>query len=284
MFFHRFALLRRVMAAVRNCRLIAPCLVLACLVSVGCRDDSAIVVYTALDSEFSEPVLQQFTQDSGIRVRPRFDTESTKTVGLTEAIISESRAGHVRCDVFWNNEILNTLRLRQRGLLDVYVSPVHKPYPAQYRAADGTWHGFAGRARVLIVNTDRVPQDQWPRSILDLTDPKWQGQAGIGKPLFGTTATHAACLFAKWGDQRAKEFFRALRANDVAIESGNKQVALRVASGQLALGMTDTDDAIIEKEKGLPVAIIFPDSAPGELGTLFIPNTLAVIKGARRGA
>jgi iron(III) transport system substrate-binding protein len=270
---------RRALAVLRFYLLIA-----LSLVSAGCQDESAIVVYTALDSEFSEPILRQFTEDTGTSVRPRFDTESTKTVGLTEAIISESRAGNVRCDVFWNNEILNTLRLRQRGLLDVYVSPAHQPYPAQFRAADGTWHGFAARARVLIVNTDRVPVQQWPRSILDLADPKWKGQVGMGKPLFGTTATHAACLFAKWGDERAKGFFRSLRANDIAIESGNKQVALRVAAGQLALGMTDTDDAIIEKDKGMPVAIVFPDSAPGQLGTLFIPNTLAVIKGTRRAA
>lgn len=253
-------------------------------VAAGCRDDRALVVYTALDSEFSQPVLRQFTKETGIRVRPRFDTESTKTVGLTEAIIRESRAGNGRCDVFWNNEILNTLRLRQRGLLDVYLSPAHQPYPEEYRAADGTWHGFAARARVLIVNTQRVPVDQRPQSILDLVDPRWKGEIGIAKPLFGTTATHAACLFAKWGDRRAKEFFRALRANDVAIESGNKQVALRVASGQLAWGLTDTDDAFIEKGKGLPVAIVFPDAASGQLGTLFIPNTLAIIKGSQRPA
>ncbi|NIP86123.1 MAG: extracellular solute-binding protein [Planctomycetales bacterium] len=254
------------------------------LLLTGCQDDTALVVYTALDSEFSEPLLRDFSQQTGIPVRPRFDSESTKTVGLTEAIISESRVGPTRCDVFWNNEILNTLRLRQRGLLEVYLSPIHQPYPAQYRAADGTWHGFAARARVLIVNTQRVPESQRPDSLLDLTDPQWRGQIGIAKPLFGTTATHAACLFAKWGDERAKEFFRALRANGVAIEAGNKQVALRVAAGQLALGLTDTDDAIIEQQKGLPVAIVFPDSAPGQEGTLFIPNTLAIVKGTRRSA
>jgi len=108
---------------------------------------------------------------------------------------------------------------------------------------------------------------------------------GIAKPLFGTTATHAACLFAYWGDEKAKEYFRALKANDVHIESGNKQVAREVADGALAFGLTDTDDAIIEKESGKPVAIVFPDSqadpATGEepIGTLLIPNTVAIIKG-----
>ena len=69
--------------------------------------------------------------------------------------------------------------------------------------------------------------------------------------------------------------------NRVQILSGNKDVALSVAAGKLAFGLTDTDDALIEIEKGMPdLAIIYPDQAPGGLGTLFIPNTLAIIKGS----
>ena len=50
--------------------------------------------------------------------------------------------------------------------------------------------------------------------------------------------------------------------------------------GQIAFGMTDTDDAMGEIEAGSPVAIIYPDRNPGELGTLYIPNTLAIMKGS----
>jgi iron(III) transport system substrate-binding protein len=53
-----------------------------------------------------------------------------------------------------------------------------------------------------------------------------------------------------------------------------------VGSGQLAFGLTDTDDAMGEIEAGSPVAIVYPDREAGQLGTLFIPNTLALIKDA----
>src|SRR4051794_33417201 len=79
------------------------------------RDQGTVIVYTALDREFSEPVLKAYEQRTGVRVLPKFDVESTKTVGLTNLIIAEAR--HPRCDLFWNNEILNTLRLKQKGLL-----------------------------------------------------------------------------------------------------------------------------------------------------------------------
>jgi iron(III) transport system substrate-binding protein len=236
-----------------------------------------VVVYTALDSEFSQPIFEDYAAQSGLAVRPKFDTESTKTVGLAEAIIAEN--ARPRCDVFWNNEILNTLRLERRGLLAAYRPANAEQFPPQYRSPDGLWHGFAARARVLLVNTHLTAAAECPRSIRDLADPKWRGKIGMAKPLFGTTATHAACLFAVWGDAQAEAFFRQLQQNEMKILSGNKQVAMSVGSGAIAFGLTDTDDAMEEQEKGMPVTIVYPDQDEGGLGTLFIPNALAIIKG-----
>ncbi len=250
----------------------------------GCWTSSGheVVVYTALDEEFSKPIFEDFTKRTGIAVLPKFDAESTKTVGLANAIAEE--AARPRCNVFWNNEILLTVRLGRQGLLDVYRPKIAERYPAMYRSPDGLWHGLAARARILLVNTKNVPKEQWPRSINDLADPKWKGQIGMAKPLFGTTATHAACLFAAWGDDKARAFYDKLKENGVKILSGNKQVAQAVSSGEIAFGITDTDDAYEEIQGARPVEIIYPDQGEGEIGTLYIPNTLAVVKGAPHAA
>jgi iron(III) transport system substrate-binding protein len=129
------------------------------------------------------------------------------------------------------------------------------------------------------VNTKIIDEDQRPKSIRDLADPKWRGKTGIAKPLFGTTATHAACLFAALGEEEARKLFRAMKQNEVRIEAGNKQVAVSVAAGRLAFGLTDTDDALTQIAAGDPVAIVYPDQGERALGTLFIPNTLSIIKG-----
>jgi len=235
-----------------------------------------VIVYSALDREFSEPVLNNFTRASGIRVLAKYDDESTKTVGLTSALIQE--ADRPRCDLFWNNEILNTLRLEQQGLLAAYRSPAAASYPEMYRSPEGMWHGFAARARILIVNTKLVPEDQRPKSIYDLAQNRWKGKIGIARPIAGTTATHVACLFAALGEEKAKALFRDLKANEIQILGGNKQVAQATAGGQIAFGLTDTDDAIIELERGGAVTIVYPDRQLDELGTLFIPNTLSILK------
>jgi iron(III) transport system substrate-binding protein len=250
------------------------------LTIIGCWSptDNEVIVYSALDREFSEPILESFERDSGIKVLDKYDIESTKTVGLVSAIIQEQN--RPRCDLFWNNEILHTLRLQKLGLLDVYVSPNAAAFPSNYRSATHDWYGLAARARVLIVNRELVAENDFPDSIADLADEKWKGSVGIAKPLAGTTATHAAVLFATWGDERATAFFAAVKQN-ADVLSGNKQVAAAVGRGQLAFGITDTDDAIIEIDNGLPVEIVFPDQEPDGIGALFIPNTLCVIKGSR---
>jgi iron(III) transport system substrate-binding protein len=243
----------------------------------GQSEPTEVVVYTALDQDFSAPIFDDFTRRTGILVRPKFDTESTKTVGLAQAILAERQ--RPRCDVFWNNEILNTLRLERHGLLRPYRPAAADQFPVAMRSPSGFWHGFAARARVFIVNTNQVPDVRRPKSIRDLADAQWYERCGLAKPLFGTTATHAACLFAAWGDEHAKDFFLSVKRN-ARVMSGNKQVAQAVAAGSLAFGLTDTDDAVIEVQRGMPVAIVYPDQGDGQLGTLFIPNTLAIIRGA----
>jgi iron(III) transport system substrate-binding protein len=257
---------------------IASTLVVGCVLSFNGAMAQTVVVYSALDREFAEPVLKAYAQESGVRVLPKFDVESTKTVGLTNLIIAES--ARPRCDLFWNNEILNTLRLKEKGLLASFQPSHAGELPETFKGGDGTWYGFAARARILIVNTKLVPEADRPKGIKELLDPKWKGRIGIAKPLFGTTATQAACLFAAWGDQKAKSYFLDLKANGVQVFSGNKQVAQAAGSGQIAFGLTDTDDAMGEIDAGSPVAIVYPDREPASLGTLFIPNTLAVIKGS----
>jgi iron(III) transport system substrate-binding protein len=250
-------------------------LFIAIIAGCGKSPPPTITVYTALDGEFSRPIFEDFTRSTGIEVRASYDIESTKTIQLTQRVLSER--DRTLCDLFWNNEILNTLRLQRAGVLRAYASPAAAKYPASARSPEGLWYGFAARARVLIVNTNQISEERRPKSIRDLADPQWYERCGIAKPLFGTTATQAACLFAAWGDADAEEFFRGVKHN-ARMMSGNKQVAEAVAAGSLAFGLTDTDDAVVEIEKAMPVTIVYPDQGANEIGTLYIPNTLALIK------
>jgi len=251
------------------------------LALIGCvpQPEDSVVIYSAADREYAKPILDAFARrHAPTEVLPQFDVESTKTVGLVTRIESESE--RPRCDVFWNNEIMHTLRLEKAGLLQPIAWDFPSDWPASMQSANKHWVGIAARARVLIVNRDLLPTaEERPQSVAELADPKWKGRCGVALPLFGTTATHFAVLQQKLGAARAESLFRDIKNNAVVL-AGNKQVALAVSSGQLAFGLTDTDDALVELDAGLPIEIIYPDQQPQELGVLRIPNTVAVLRGA----
>lgn len=254
--------------------------ILALMLTSCSKSDHRVVVSCAQDRDFALGLFADFTKQTGLTVAPKFDTEANKSVGLAAELVAEK--DRPRCDVHWNNEILATIRLARQGIYERYESPLSAGFPAWTKASDGTWQAFAARARVLIVNTKLVSEAERPKSLLDLTDLKWKGKVAIAKPLYGTTATQAACLFETLGPDAAKSFYRRMKANNVGVVAGNKQVAVDVAAGRFAVGLTDTDDALIELDAGKPVAVIFPDRdghpAQPKLGVLFIPNTIAIVK------
>ena len=261
---------------------LAPALALALC---GCPGDAPggaaparqVVVYCALDRGFAQPILEEFQRETGIEVLPKWDAEATKTTGLVEAIRAERE--RPRCDLFWNNEVGQTVVLAEEGLLQAHQSPNAAALPPEARDERGLWTGFAARARVLIVNTDLVPEADRPRGVAALADPRWKGRCGIAKPLFGTTATHVAALFAR-DEAAAKAWLEAIKRNEVVVCAGNASVKDRVARGELAFGLTDTDDLNLALLDGQPVAAVFPDQGEGEMGTLMIPNSLAIVAGA----
>jgi len=236
-----------------------------------------VVVYTSLDQPFSEPIMEDFKQLTGINVNAVYDVEAAKTTGLVNRLIAERN--RPRADVFWSSEYAQTLILKSQGILAPYQSPSASDIPQQYRDMGYYWTGFAARARVIIVNTKLVPAVFYPKTIFDLLDAYWgPGEVGIANPLSGTTATHAAALFVSPGPDKAKAFFEGLLARNVRVVAGNSVVRDMVVSGELKVGLTDTDDAYIAIAKGDPVELIFPDQTG--LGTLLIPNTISLINGA----
>jgi iron(III) transport system substrate-binding protein len=251
---------------------------LAALVLVAsCRSGGReVVVYTSVDQVFSEPVFKAFEQQSGIHVRAVFDTEETKSTGVLNRLIAEAQ--NSQADVFWSGDPVRPFVLVKRGLIEPYASPQASGLPEGFRAADGTWTGLAARARVLLVNRQKLGAEEPPRSIQDLTDPRWQGRAAMANPLFGTTTMHVAALFSSWGDKRARAFLDRVRSNEVRIASSNGEVKRLVVAGEVAFGLTDTDDANEALKEEAAVDVVYPDQ--DTFGTLVMPTAVVLMRQA----
>ncbi|MCK4729942.1 MAG: extracellular solute-binding protein [Candidatus Aenigmarchaeota archaeon] len=242
------------------------------------QQQNEVVIYVAHDQDYSEPILKEFERETGITTKILYDTELTKTVGLVNKLIAEK--SNPRADVFWNNEVSRSIQLKNENVFQPYCSPSSIDIPAQYKDGNCYWTGFAARARVILYNTNLVSEEEEPNSFLEFADEKWKGKTCIANPLFGTTGTHVASLFALFGDEKAKQFFLDLKENEIQIVSSNSMVRDQVVAGECWVGITDTDDAndaIVDKK---PVKIVFPDQGNEQIGTLVIPNSVALIKGA----
>jgi iron(III) transport system substrate-binding protein len=242
--------------------------------------EEGVVVYCALDNEFAQPILDAFEQSTGIHVKPQWDTEQSKTVGLANTLKIEK--DHPRCDVFWSNETLQTVRLALDGVFEPYASPSAADVPAEFKDATGLWTGFAARPRILILTTDRAmwPDADRPKSMADLANPKWKGRVLFARPLSGTTLTQAVVLSTVLGEQAASKWFQSLFDNDCKFPVGNGAAAGAVGLRQSLFGFTDIDDFHAIERKGQPVEVVYPDQGEGQVGTLLIPNTVALVRGA----
>ncbi len=214
-----------------------------------------MVIYCAQDQVYAEPLFRAFTEEAGIKVRPLFDSEAMKTVGLANRLLAER--AHPQADVFWGNEELRTRQLAARDV---------------FRATNAS-AAFGYRSRRLVVNTNLLPLADAPASLLELTNARWRGKVSLAYPLFGTTATHFMALRQHWGETNWLAWCRALAAHQPLLEEGNSGVVKRVGRGAALVGLTDSDDIAAGQSEGLPVVAL-----PLTAELLLIPNTVAVTR------
>ncbi len=253
-------------------------ILLICCIFLGWtkNNQKVVVIYTSVDQIFSEPILKEYEKKTGIKVKAVYDVEASKTTGLVNRLIAEKN--RPKCDLFWNSEIGKTIVLKKKGILAPYMSPSAADIPKQFVDKENYWTGFGARARVLVYNTDLLSEKEVPKSIFELTDKKWNGKVAMGYPLFGTTSTHVAAMYSHLGKEHTEKYLKDLKANDVVIVDGNSVVRDLVVEGKLPIGFTDTDDVNVAFQAGKPVNMLYPDHKG--LGTLLIPNTVALIQNA----
>jgi iron(III) transport system substrate-binding protein len=235
-------------------------LVVALFVS-GCgKSDRVVVVYTSQDQIYAEPLLVEFTRQTGIKVLPLFDSESVKTAGLAQRLIAEK--DNPRADIFWSNEEMIARQLVDRGVLD-----------------SNTWACVGSRSRRIVINTNKVSIAEAPRSVGELADPKWKGKVAMAYPVYGTTAAHIARLREAWGDNKWQDWCAAFVKNQPFIVDGNSVVVRLVGAGEAWIGLTDSDDIAAGQRNNLPVAAA-PISDAYRDEFLHIPNSVALVRGA----
>jgi iron(III) transport system substrate-binding protein len=244
-----------------------------------------VVLYCSVDQDQSRGIVDLYERESGHAVLYQGEIESQRSIGLPQKLRDEK--ANPRADVFWSNEIMNMVDLCGRGLLDTLPDGVADAFPPAARDPDGRYVAFGARARVFLVNTDLLEEKDYPSSLEDLLDPKYKAMGLVtcmARPLTGTTYTHAVALLTR-DEAEGKRFLDAVAEAGadgrmkLVQSNGRSMNQARNKENKVAFALTDTDDAWVAIREGDPVTVVYPDQGEGGLGTVLIPNTVALVKG-----
>ncbi len=194
------------------------------------ENDRTVVLYCAHDSIFAEDIIRRFEARTGIDVEVRFDEEASKSLGLTNLLIAEK--DNPRCDVFWNNQTLGTIRLQREGVLAAWKSTQFDRIPAQFKDPAGHWVGFAARMRVFVVNVDRMPAtDEQSR-----TTCRGFAHRSSDRRTLVRHHTDAVCRHERRdGFEELRKWHTGLRSRGIHEARGNGAVKDLVATGFVGL-------------------------------------------------
>ena len=128
----------------------------------------------------------------------------------------------------------------------------------------------------LIVNTEQMEAENldMPKSIKDLANPEYKGKIAVTDITSSSTAwLLIQGLISEYGEEEAKEILTDIYANagDHLEESGSGPLKL-VRAGEVAIGFGLRQQAVADKEKGLPVDYIDPEE-----GNFTLTESVAVV-------
>lgn len=233
-----------------------------------------LVVYSGRTEYLIKPVFDLFEKETGIKVKVRYGS-SPELANL----IGEERA-NPRADVYVGNDAGSLEVLRMNGLLAPYQSDRVRAVPADLRAEDGSWVGVTFRLRVIMYNTELVKDPSvLPKSLLDLTDPRWKGKVAIGRGYHEYMVGNITAMRMALGDARTEQFLRDLIKNQPVTLGSDTQIRQAVGRGEFPLGWVNHYYFFLQKAEGSPVGIIWPDQGEGQMGAAANITGVGLVKG-----
>ena len=236
------------------------------------QDAGELTIYSGRSESLVGPLIERFEEVSGISVRIRY----AGTAELVAAILEEGDRS--RADVFYSQDAGGLAALAEGGVLNALPDDIMSSVPAELADASGRWVATSGRARVLIVSTERVPNP--PDSVFDLVDEQWRGRVGWA-PTNASFQAFVTAMRQIHGEDATEDWLRGMLANDVVEYPKNSPIVQAVGAGEVDIGLVNHYYLFrfIADDPEFPAVNHFTD--PGAAGGLVNVAGVAVLKSSR---
>ncbi|MEX1295295.1 MAG: iron ABC transporter substrate-binding protein [Candidatus Limnocylindrales bacterium] len=193
--------------------------------AAGAQDaDEPLTVYSGRSESLVGPVIESFTETTGIEVEVKYaDTAELAALLLEEGDRSPA-------DVYFAQDAGALGAVADAGLLAVLPQDLLDTVPAGFSDAEGQWAGVSGRARTAAYTTSQV--FELPDSILAFTDPQWAGRIGWA-PANGSFQAFVTALRVIEGEEVAREWLEGILANEPVAYPSNTAAVEGVAAGEV---------------------------------------------------
>lgn len=238
----------------------------------ACTSDSErLTIYSGRSEDIIEPLLVEFAEETGIDIDVRYGDSADL------ALLINEEGDQSPADVFLSQSPGAVGFLDQQGALAPLDESVLDLVDAENRASDGNWVGISGRVRVLVYNTDDVDPADLPDSVLDLTDPAFEGDVAVA-PSNASFQDFVTAMRSELGDDVAEEWLTGMADNDAPVYANNTAIVEAVGRGEVPMGLVNHYYNVRAKEEDPSVPsenYTFPD---GDIGSLLIVTAASVLE------
>ncbi len=193
-----------------------PLSALACsLFSASSFAAQEVNVYSYRQPFLVEPMLDEFSRETGIRVNVKF----AKT-GIAEKLVQEGE--YSPADVLLTVDIARLSELTDKGVVQPVNSDILEAnIPSQYQDTDNEWFGLTTRTRSVYSSKERVGKLGQDFDYLDLAKPEFKGKICTRSGKHPYNISLISAMIAHHGEAATKQWLEGVKANLARKPQGN---------------------------------------------------------------
>ncbi|MEA5486144.1 MULTISPECIES: iron ABC transporter substrate-binding protein [Pseudanabaena] len=238
---------------------LASALVLGTALDINAQSKT-LIIYSGRDQKLIGPLIEKAKKDLNLNIQVRYGDTAELAIALLE------EGNNSRADMFFAQDAGALGALQQRGrTLGIPLTILNK-VDSRYRSPSGNWIGISGRARVVNYNTKLVKGADLPKSIFDLTQPKWRGKVGWA-PTNGSFQSFVTAMRKLNGDAKTVEWLRAMKANGTKNYGKNTAILEAIGRGEIQVGLANNYylSQFKKKDANFPVAVHYTRRDAGSM-------------------